>query len=186
MTEQANLEIRAFLALRGGSDTPERDIAALLRTSYPVARELRDMIADALEGRGGKDTISLTAGITPVGKRTRTMGARVRSLLRGKEARRLTSGNHSYEQAIEAVARDHCTPEKTVQRDYTLAGKAADWVSAQSIRVLPEIARTEVHGISWLEHIYLAALQNKTDPTGRLDAFLLGCEAMDRKAGLIK
>ncbi len=179
------LQMRAFLALRGGSNQPERDLAALLRSSHPIAPELREMLADALEGKGRSHTISLSAGATEMGKRVRSFGKRRNSLIRGKEARCSTAGGAGYEETLERLAAAYGVEEKTIGRDYTLAGKVAEWVHEKS-NVFPDGADDSSADVSFLEAIYLGALRDKADPSERLEKMLENFQTLDVEAGLLE
>lgn len=178
--DRERLQMQAFRALRGASETPERDLAALLRSSHAIDPELRRMMADALQGSDRKNrTIGLvTQAIPDAGAHTRSMGKRFKSLERGKEARRLKSDGDSYEAALEKVAVAWGVEVKTVGRDYTLANKIAAWATRQGNRAA-ELGCPAGNGVSLLEALYLKALAEKAEPTEYLQRWLDDAETAD-------
>lgn len=178
--ETERLNWAAYASLQGASETPERHLAALLRSGREIMPEVREAFADALIGRGGGRYISLRAGTTKVGKGIRSVLRWENALSRGKEARQMTARGVPYEEALRQVASDHRVDAKTVGRDYTLAGNAAEWLRKMSNRIDPALAKDEPGHHSYAESIYLAALRRKIDPTERLDAVLANFETMEQ------
>lgn len=129
--ESEQLHLASLMALEGLSKSPERDLAALLRSDFDIDPIIRTKIADALEDKAQFDGISLAAkgkNRSPASKQMRAMKLRIRNVRAGREVMRLQSEGISYADAIEAVAKENGLGKKTVEQGITLAREADAWI----------------------------------------------------------
>lgn len=135
---QRDLNLKARLALRGMSDTIERDIVELLRSGQPIEQETRERLADALEGKQGavKLVRKGTAGVTPLRRfRLRRSWLQVGKQIEAR-AERIGAAR-----AIEEVAQELGGKIKNLEKMRTFARRAAAFVSAKR-------ESGEAHGVS--------------------------------------
>lgn len=129
---RSDLNLRARLAIRGLTDTPERDIAALLRSGQPIEPETSHLLAGAFEGRLKSITIKLEGRNRS--RLHRSFRIRLKRLEIGREVKALVEDplveeRLSYDDGVKKVAAGG-TSEATVEAAYTFLNKRDAWVTS--------------------------------------------------------
>ena len=120
-----DLNLLAQLALGGLLETPERHIAALMRSSQPIELETRQSLANALEGKSNGGSLELKQkGRGKVVRRFQEFRARIKL---GREVRALQT-DLTYECAVKKVAEQSHESEKNIQRFRALSRKCDNWI----------------------------------------------------------
>lgn len=122
---QVDLNLRARLALAGMSDKPERDIAALLRSSQPIEKRTRECLAEAFEG--GAAGLALKATNKKAGLTTRRFRKHIADLRAGRKAIE-AQGQLGYAGGIEKIVGKMGISPKSVEKYVALAHKVDAWV----------------------------------------------------------
>lgn len=129
---RVDLNLLAQLALYGVSDTPERDIADLLRSGQPIEPQTRMMLADAFDGRS--KNCHLKFHKTEHAARYRAFMLRRRRLQIGREA--IALGLTQGRARAEGVMAEKCgCSTKTISANITFARRLDAWV--ESVRSDP-------------------------------------------------
>lgn len=159
---QANVE--ALKALCGFSDTPAAQIATLLRSAHPIAPEVREALARALEGAS---PIRLEVTGLSYSKAWRSLRRARNAVQRGRSAISLME-KMGYDGAINHIAGQDGKDVKTVAADVALVRKIDAWI---------ERKRKEDPFLAWLtysdlEYSYLVSMLAKKDHDAILKAVL--------------
>lgn len=155
---QVDLNLSAQLALAGLSATPERDIAALLRSGQPIEALTRERLADALIGKA--EGVKLTASHRKVHAGYRKIRRKRSDAQVGRELVS-TIKVLGYDKAIENASSAKGIGVKSLEAHVTLARKIEVWI--ESIR---SSQPSRVNGLSdaELEVAYLYADLTKQQP----------------------
>ena len=160
---RANVD--AMKALFGGSDTPEADVAALLRSDHPIEPEVREALARALEGIG---PICLEATGQSYGKEGRRRRALKVDLDRGRRAIAAMPEVGGYDAGVKAIAGENGVSDKTIIRNVAFARRADAWIDA----AFAAVNERERPIREWFEAVYLNAIHKSGDPDQRLETAL--------------
>ena len=117
----------AFMALRGVSASPDRTIAELLRSECELDRTIRDLLADAIEGKAKDGCVNFK--LVAASSHSRKSRTYHRNLELGIEANRNLQAGEKYERVAESMADEHCVSVKTIEAAMTCAKKRTTWVS---------------------------------------------------------
>ena len=126
---QIDLNLLAQLALLGHSNTPERDIADLMRSGQPIEESTRLLLAEVLDGRG--NGIQFKVRPNPRTAPVRAFELRRKRLRMGQEAIEL-GRQRTKAEANRQIAIKYGCSEKSVEASSTFARRAAAWI--ESIR----------------------------------------------------
>jgi hypothetical protein len=180
---QIDLNLQAQLALMGLSDTPERDIAELLRSGQPIEEKTRQRLADALEGKAKR--IHLKAVGLNASQSLRSLQSWRRNVQIGKAIDALIP-DLGYDAGIKHGAITYSTSEKSIVSYLAWYRKMRKWIAA--IRE----AREHEHLSDFaLEVAFLYAKATRRKPAeclssdaGEFADFIAWTDELESKTGL--